>query len=86
MSGLITQEGTELFIGKTIASAKIVGCKTTPQRDDGEFKCDGENVLELTFTDGSSVDITGGYGFYTGASCGEYFKTITIRALSEVGQ
>lgn len=86
MSELITQEGTELFIGKTISSAKIVGCKTT-WGDDGELnKCDGENVLELTFTDGSSVDITGGYGYYTGDSCGEYFKTITIRKLSEVGE
>jgi hypothetical protein len=85
MSKTIKQKETKLFIGKTIAYAKIVGCKTT-RWGDNKFKCDSENVLELTFTDGSSVDITGGYGYYTGASCGEYFETITIRALGKVGE
>jgi hypothetical protein len=71
---MISQEGTELLVGKTITSAKIVGCKY-------RSGCDGENVLELTFTDGSSVQITGGYGGYTGLSCNEYVELIMIEEM-----
>lgn len=71
---MIHQEGTELLIGKTIASAKIVGCKS-------EGGCDGENVLEIKFTDGTSVEIIGGYGGYTGLSCDEYYEHISIEEI-----
>ena len=41
-------------------------------------ECDSTNVLRLTLDDGSVVDITGGYGGYTGRSCDEYIELISV--------
>ena len=73
---MIDQKGTELLIGKTIISAEIVGCTETRLGDD--ILCDGENILALNFSDGTSVKCIGGYGGYTGYSCDEYYEYIKI--------
>ena len=72
---MIDQTGTELLIGKTIVSAEIIGCPGSEYNDRG---CDGENILILKFSDGTSVKCTGGYGGYTGESCDEYYEYIKI--------
>ena len=59
----------QILVGKTIATAEVVGHDPT---------CDGENVLRLVCTDGTSIDVFGGYGGYTGESCDEYFELITV--------
>ena len=73
---MIDQTGTELLIGKTIVSASIIGCPGSKYNDLG---CDGENILVLNFSDGTSVRCEGGYGGYTGKSCDEYYKYILIK-------
>jgi len=73
---MIDQTGTELLIGKTIVSASIVGCDRSLYGDDS---CDGENILVLNFSDGTSVKCEGGYGGYTGKSCDEYYEYILIK-------
>ena len=72
---MISQTGTESLIGKTIISAEIVGCQKDTFSD---VPCDGENILLLNFSDGTSVKIEGGYGGYTGKSCDEYYEFISI--------
>lgn len=52
----------------------IVHVQAVPHDD----SCDGTNVLRLTLDDGSRVDITGGYGGYTGRSCDEYVELISV--------
>lgn len=79
---MIKQTGTELLVGKTITSAIILGCKNFAGWVENKTPCDGENVLKLTFSDGTSVEITGGYGGYTGKSCDEYFEKIDIEAIN----
>lgn len=62
----------QVLVGKTISAAEVL-----PH----DYICDGENVLRLTFTDGSTIDVTGGYGGYSGESCDEYFEWIRVGAL-----
>lgn len=52
----------------------IVHVAAVPHDDD----CDSANVLRLTLDDGSVVDITGGYGGYSGHSCDEYVELISV--------
>ena len=59
----------QVLIGKTISAAEVL-----PH----DYLCDGENVLRLTFTDGSTTDVQGGYGGYSGKSCDEYFEWIRV--------
>lgn len=67
----------DFLVGKTVLSAKQVGCKN--KLWGSEDSCDGKNTLELYFTDGTSCEIVGGYGGYTGESCDEYFEVIVIQ-------
>jgi len=59
----------ELLVDRTVVHATAV-----PHDD----SCDGVNVIRLTLDDGRVVDITGGYGGYTGDSCDEYVELISI--------
>jgi len=84
----MSNEEKSPLIGKTITAAKVVGCKKMAAKVVGcknesrDKPCDGENVLELTFSDGTGVTITGGYGGYTGESCDEYQEFIWIEPFS----
>jgi hypothetical protein len=60
-----------ILIGETIVSAKI-RCHL----DEG---CDGKNLLVLTTKSGKTIYIEGGYGGYTGNSCGEYYEWIDVK-------
>lgn len=65
----LTDAAHDLLVDRTVVHVVAV------PHDDG---CDGANVLRLTLDDGSVVDITGGYGGYTGNSCDEYVELISI--------
>lgn len=65
----ITEAADALLVDRTVVHVRAV------PHDDA---CDGTNVLRLTLDDGSVVDITGGYGEYTGLSCDEYAERISI--------
>ena len=64
----------QALVGKTISAAVVL-----PHNPE----CDGENILRLTFTDGTSVDVEGGYGGYTAWSCDEYFEWIRVGSLAD---
>lgn len=66
-----TADADRLLVDRAIVHAVVV-----PHDD----SCDSANVLRLTLDDGSVVDITGGYGGYTGDSCDEYVEVISIDA------
>ena len=59
----------QALVGKTISTAVV-----RPSYHD----CDDVSTLHLTFSDGTSVDIQGGYTGYTGASRDEYQEYITV--------
>jgi len=59
------------LIGETIKSAKIV-CHR-------EKDCDSKNLLVLEMESGKTFYIEGGYGGYTGRSCGEYYEVIDVK-------
>lgn len=59
------------LVGATIADAVV-----KPHDEN----CDGQNVLELTMTDGSVWLVVGGYRGYTGHSCDEYPEDIVVRS------
>ena len=56
------------MIGKTIESVKKYGGKGV----------DDENLIVMTFTDGTSIEIWASYGGYTGQSEDEYPSFIGI--------
>lgn len=66
----ITEKAHRLMVGREIES--VVAKSHSPA-------CDATNVLLVTFTDGASVEIHGGYGGYTGNSCDEYVELIDVR-------
>ena len=63
-------EDAQILVGKTIASALV---------QSHDPSCDAENTLVLTMTDGSVIDVVGGYGGYTGRSCDEYKELIHVQ-------
>ena len=65
----LTETATSLLVDRA-----VVHVVALPHDD----SCDGSNVLRLTLDDGSVIDITGGYGGYTGHSCDEYAELISI--------
>ena len=65
----LTDDATALLADRTVVHVVAV-----PHSDE----CDGTNVLRLTLDDGSIIDITAGYGGYTGRSCDEYVEVISI--------
>jgi hypothetical protein len=65
----LTEAAEALLVDRAVVHVKAV-----PHDDD----CDSPNVLRLTLDDGSVIDITGGYGGYSGASCDEYVELISI--------
>ena len=58
------------MMGRTISGVIVRGHSSA---------CDAVNVLVLTMTDGSSWEVEGPYGGYTGRSCDEYKETISGR-------
>lgn len=62
----------QALVGKTISAAQVM--QTYPD-------CDDVSILHLTFSDGTAVDIHGGYSGYTGASRDEYQEVITIETV-----
>jgi hypothetical protein len=65
----LTETASSLLVGR-----EVVHVVALPHND----ACDGANRLRLTLSDGSLVDIDGGYGRYTGHSCDEYVELISI--------
>ena len=65
----ITEAAESLLVDRTVVHALAV-----PHMDE----CDGSNVLRLTLDNGVVVDITGGYGGYSGHSCDEYVELISV--------
>lgn len=65
----LADAATDILVDRTVVHATAV-----PHDDD----CDSPNVLRLTLDDGTVVDITGGYGGYTGHSCDEYVEYVSI--------
>ncbi len=61
----------KVLIGEKIKSAKIV-CHL-------KSGCDSENLLILEMESGKTFYIEGGYGGYTGESCGEYYEKIEVK-------
>ena len=80
---MIDQKGTELLLGKTIISATILGCEYEIGWGEYKYPCDGENVLELKFRDGTGVKIIGGYSGYSGKSCDEYVEVLNIKPIEK---
>lgn len=70
----LTESAERLLVDRTVVHVAAVA------HDDS---CDATNVLRLTLDDGSVVDITGGYGGYTGWSCDEYRELISIDKVPE---
>jgi hypothetical protein len=75
-------ENIESLVGKTISSIALVGCKNKGFMDNKE--CDGMGTLEVSFSDGYSIEIISGYGGYTGDSCDEYPEFLIIREVSDI--
>ena len=67
---VLTEQAHRLLVGREVAS--VVAKSHSPA-------CDATNVLLISFTDGTSVEIHGGYGGYTGNSCDEYVELIDVR-------
>jgi hypothetical protein len=62
-------DAAQPLVGRTIASAVVRGHSAA---------CDAENVLVLTMTDGTTWEVVGDYGGYTGKSCDEYVELIEV--------
>lgn len=65
----LTEQAERLLVDRTVVHVVAV-----PHDD----TCDSPNVLRLTLDDGTVLDITGGYGEYSGRSCDEYVELISI--------
>lgn len=65
----ITENAESLLVDRTVVHVQAVA-------HDPNSDC--TNVVRLTLDDGSVVDITGGYGGYSGRSCDEYVELISV--------
>jgi hypothetical protein len=64
-----SEDAYALLVDKTIVHAQVM------PHGDG---CDCLPRLRLTLSDGTVVDIEGGYGGYTGHSCDEYPMLVSV--------
>lgn len=61
---------------KAIEGEKIKSAKIVCHLNKG---CDGENLLVLEMESGKTFYVEGGYGGYTGDSCGEYYEYVDVK-------